>query len=131
MTDIPEKVKNVAYYKYVTDPEYRRQYLDKMTVKVECECGRNISRCNMSHHKKSNLHHQLLAKKQGTDKEIEEDKIKTLSEECLRRKKEITELKRWWQGLKKENAELIKENAELIKETNLLKKQIVELKKKK
>lgn len=111
MTDnIPDKVKNVAYYKYVTDPEYRRQYLDKMTKKVECECGRTISRCNMSHHKKSNLHHQLMAQKEDTDKEIEEDKIKTLSEECLRRKKEIT-------ALKKENA--------------MLKKQIIQLQKKK
>ena len=47
--------------------EYRKQNKDKISTKrnekIECECGSEVSRCNLAVHKKSKKHESLMLKK--------------------------------------------------------------------
>ena len=46
--------------KYKTDPEFKKKHLEYITTKMECECGKMISRCNMALHKRTKSHLNYL-----------------------------------------------------------------------
>ena len=45
---------------YYADPEYRRRHLDKISEKVECECGYIGAKTYMSRHRKTKIHQKRL-----------------------------------------------------------------------
>lgn len=46
--------------KYKNDPEFRERHKKYVTEKIECDCGKKISRCNMALHKKTKSHTSYL-----------------------------------------------------------------------
>jgi hypothetical protein len=47
--------------KYDDDPEFREAHLAYIKEKVKCSgCGKSVTRCNMTRHKRSNLHKKNL-----------------------------------------------------------------------
>jgi phosphoenolpyruvate carboxylase len=67
-------VKNTKYY--YSQPEWREKLLKRQREKVLCECGKRISRANLSKHIKTEKHEQLLLIKKNKVKY--EDKIELL-----------------------------------------------------
>ena len=57
-----------TFKEYYQDAEYRKRHLDYIKEKVQCSCGCITARCNMSVHKKTakhiNIMKQLEKKKQ-------------------------------------------------------------------
>ena len=51
-----KKYSSNAQELYKTDPEFREKHLAKLKEKIECECGKKISRANMKQHKSTNAH---------------------------------------------------------------------------
>jgi hypothetical protein len=44
-----------------SDPEYKKQFLEKYNIPIVCECGTHIkSKLNLSHHLKSKKHFYLM-----------------------------------------------------------------------
>lgn len=60
---------------YYQDEEFKRKHLAKMKEKIECECGKFITRSNMAAHKKTNLHLKRSVKKRPEVPEEIEDRI--------------------------------------------------------
>ncbi len=54
---------------YYINPEFRARHLSYMMEKVQCpDCGLTVSRCNMSKHKSSKRHIQIVkGKKEAID----------------------------------------------------------------
>lgn len=73
---------------YYSDPEYRRNHLAYMSVKVEClVCKTMVARCNMTKHKRT-LKHQRI--QQVIDERVPKDdidasKIKELFDDAVKR----------------------------------------------
>lgn len=51
----PKKVQK-SFREYYANADFKRRHLDKMKEKIECECGKFITRSNMSAHKKTKVH---------------------------------------------------------------------------
>ena len=81
-----EVKKHKTFKDYYQDPEYRRRHLDKITEKVECECGYIGSKCYMSKHKKTAIHQKRLEKLDRL--EALEEKKKRLNDRILKLKAE-------------------------------------------
>jgi hypothetical protein len=45
---------------YKTNPEFKKKHLEYCTTKVECECGKLVSRCNLALHKRTKVHQSFL-----------------------------------------------------------------------
>ena len=69
-------VQKKSFKDYYADEEFRKKHLEKLKERVECECGFETSRCNLSRHKKSHTHTDRLSKKlelkTDTSKELKE-----------------------------------------------------------
>jgi hypothetical protein len=72
--DVKEKKANKKFMDYYADPEYREKHLKYMREKVECSCGRTVTRGNMATHKKTKMHTTRLAEKTPDKEFIEEIK---------------------------------------------------------
>jgi hypothetical protein len=68
----------VDYYK--TDPEFRRKHLERLSEKIECECGFTTARSNLSRHRKSHVHISKMEKI---------NRIKELKEELEQLEKDL------------------------------------------
>ena len=54
-----------SFKKYLeANPEYKLKHLAYMSCRIECTCGRNVARSNMSKHKRTILHTELHNAKQ-------------------------------------------------------------------
>jgi hypothetical protein len=45
---------------YDSDPVFRAKHLENIKKKTQCQCGQVLSKCNMSHHKKSETHIRIM-----------------------------------------------------------------------
>lgn len=75
--DEPKKKKRFA--DYYAEPEYKARHLAHMMTKIPCSgCGLITSRSNMSKHRKSRRHQQVVASMQNAivKKELDVDKLK-------------------------------------------------------
>ena len=84
MTTTKNKTKNKTKYKtfvdyYKEDPEFRKKHLEKLSERIQCECGFVTARCNLSRHKKSHVH---------IDKMEKINRIKVLKEELAQLERE-------------------------------------------
>ncbi len=62
--------------RYNEDAEFRENHLAYIKEKVKCTgCGRSVTRCNMTRHKRSNLHKKNLINTANVD-ELEKHKKK-------------------------------------------------------
>lgn len=60
-------VKKTFKQRYDDDPEFKAKHLDYVKQKIMCECGKNISRSNMSAHVKTKLHTKKLKPTEQTE----------------------------------------------------------------
>lgn len=58
--------------KYDTDPEFKEKHLKYIKEKINCECGKKLSRSNLSSHRKSKLHMSTVNNKNVHEEEINE-----------------------------------------------------------
>ena len=60
--------------RYDTEPEFRKKHLEYMKTKVSCPCGAQVSRSNMSTHRKKNVKHQEYENmlKESLDQEVKQ-----------------------------------------------------------
>ena len=69
-------------FRYQTEPEFRAQHLKYMKTKVECKCGKFISRANLPRHRASKPHRFIIYGELPTEPEIapKQEDDNTLSE---------------------------------------------------
>lgn len=90
--------KTKTFKEYYQDPEFRERHKKYMLTKVKCDCGCDIARNHMSHHKKTKKHQRLLnnpVHKEKIDafhREIKKKKIESLKEEIDKMNAEIEKL---------------------------------------
>lgn len=71
----------LEYFKnrYNNDADFRKKQLDYLKSKIVCsDCGKTISRSNITKHKNRKWHRQLIAERQT---QMEIDKLKSVIEE--------------------------------------------------
>lgn len=73
---IQEK-KPKTFKDYYSNPEYREKHRAYSKEKVECDCGRMISRSNLNTHRKTPLHEKLLTERASTQKPKRQKKVFT------------------------------------------------------
>jgi hypothetical protein len=58
---IGKKTRAVKTFKeYYSDEEFRTKHKNYMKEKIECECGKEVCRVNISNHKKTPMHKKRL-----------------------------------------------------------------------
>jgi len=60
MSDTEKKTGSKTFKEYYADPEFKKKHLAYVKEKVMCDCGKEISRSNMSAHVKTKLHQKKL-----------------------------------------------------------------------
>jgi hypothetical protein len=55
-----KQTKGKTFREYYADPEFKRKHLEYVNARTRCECGKMITRANISVHKKTPLHAKLL-----------------------------------------------------------------------
>ena len=68
MTEETSPSEGSRFRMYYAKPEYKERHLNYCKQKVECSCGKSVSRANMTHHKKTKKHQNIL-QQQNSDKE--------------------------------------------------------------
>lgn len=58
--------------KYNNDQTFKEKHLKYIKEKITCECGKKLSRSNLSSHRKSKLHLNIVNKKNDHDSQINE-----------------------------------------------------------
>lgn len=64
--------KSKTFKERYQDPEFKKQHLKRMLTKVTCSCGKVISRCYMSTHKKKKVHQKALLQKEQERQKIDQ-----------------------------------------------------------
>lgn len=64
--------KTKTFKEYYTDPEFRKKHLEYVSARIECECGFETSRNNLSKHRQSHLHTNRLKSKTEEAKSVNE-----------------------------------------------------------
>lgn len=75
--DIKEKEekKKFNFKNYIdNNPAFKKRHMDYVSQKVECTCGRHITRGNLSKHKTTSIHKNGLKIAEKEVKEKDEDK---------------------------------------------------------
>lgn len=85
--------------RYDTDPEFREAHIAYVKTQVKCSgCGRLVTRCNMTRHKKSNWHkkHSIyttdISDYEGRKKEINRVYNKKIKEIEKERQSELSRI---------------------------------------
>jgi len=66
-----------TFKEYYQDPVFRERHKKYLLTKIECpECGCVTSRCNMSHHKKTEKHKRLSRIKKVNNNKNEIESLK-------------------------------------------------------
>ncbi len=73
---VVEKKQRKKFKEYYADPEFKKRHLEYVNEKIECTCGRSISRSNYSKHLKTPLHERRSKNKEQLFEE--DDDVKEL-----------------------------------------------------
>ncbi len=68
-------------YDYYSDPDYRKKLLTHLSEKINCECGRVVSRSCRSKHIKSGIHQQHMKFIQDAEKNKKYHELDSLVQE--------------------------------------------------
>lgn len=72
---------------YYSNDDFRRKHLEYISEKIECDCGKTVSRCNMSRHLKSQYH---IIRMRPDIEQLIDKKLSDLFKNELNRLKQIT-----------------------------------------
>ena len=79
MTEEENKKQSKQFKEYYSDPEFKKKHLKYIKEKVECSCGKQISRSNMSTHVKTKLHQKRLNSNEAIMKGLRESYFEYLN----------------------------------------------------
>jgi hypothetical protein len=69
-------IKRKTFREYYQDPHFRERHLHYMSEKVKCkECGQMTSRCNMTKHRRTEIHNRLSEEKNMKDNKVTRDQL--------------------------------------------------------
>jgi hypothetical protein len=78
-----------TFKEYYQDEDFKKKHLAYILTKCECSCGKQITRSNMSAHKKTAAHQKKIAEKEKTVVSLEEfNNLKSDIEELRKQIKE-------------------------------------------
>lgn len=81
--EVREEKKHVKSFKeYYANPEFKEKHKKYMVQRVECDCGKSITRCNLTTHKRTKLHERRLQ----TKTKIDEDRMRIFCEMMIKQK---------------------------------------------
>lgn len=91
-----EKKPKFNFKNYIdSNPAFKKRHMDYVGTKVECSCGRHVTRGNLSKHKTTSIHKNGLkiAEKEVKDKDDDKEQLNKILVEIAELKKILNEKK--------------------------------------